>query len=199
MRVEGSRLPAAIVRQLPNALTTVRLAAVPLFAALLLSANGAPAPMAAAVFAFAALTDFLDGELSRRLHAQSRYGRLLDPIADRLLIDVAAILLWHEGRVPLALVVILLVRDVLLLGSLVVGPGRGYGVRVNVVGKAGTLVMMMGLLLAIVTPPGSVTANLVLWTGVSLLLLAGVVYARGVIRESRKKRRPKHPARVASK
>jgi len=199
VRVEGSRLPAAIVRQLPNALTTVRLAAVPLFAALLLSANGAPAPMAAAVFAFAALTDFLDGELSRRLHAQSRYGRLLDPIADRLLIDVAAILLWHEGRVPLALVVILLVRDVLLLGSLVVGPGRGYGVRVNVVGKAGTLVMMMGLLLAIVTPPGSVTANLVLWTGVSLLLLAGVVYARGVIRESRKKRRPKHPARVASK
>ncbi len=199
MRVEGSRLPAAIVRQLPNALTTVRLAAVPLFAALLLSANGAPAPMAAAVFAFAALTDFLDGELSRRLHAQSRYGRLLDPIADRLLIDVAAILLWHEGRVPLALVVILLVRDVLLLGSLVVGPGRGYGVRVNVVGKAGTLVMMMGLLLAIVTPPGSVTANLVLWTGVSLLLLAGAVYARGVIRESRKKRRPNHAARVASK
>jgi len=199
VRVEGSRLPAAIVRQLPNALTTVRLAAVPLFAALLLSANGAPAPMAAAVFAFAALTDFLDGELSRRLHAQSRYGRLLDPIADRLLIDVAAILLWHEGRVPLALVVILLVRDVLLLGSLVVGPGRGYGVRVNVVGKAGTLVMMMGLLLAIVTPPGSVTANLVLWTGVSLLLLAGVVYARGVIRESRKKRRPNHAARVASK
>jgi len=199
VRVEGSRLPAAIVRQLPNALTTVRLAAVPLFAALLLSANGAPAPMAAAVFAFAALTDFLDGELSRRLHAQSRYGRLLDPIADRLLIDVAAILLWHEGRVPLALVVILLVRDVLLLGSLVVGPGRGYGVRVNVVGKAGTLVMMMGLLLAIVTPPGSAPANLVLWTGVSLLLLAGVVYARGVIRESRKKRRPNHAARVASK
>jgi len=199
VRVEGSRLPAAIVRQVPNALTTVRLAAVPLFAALLLSADGAPAPLAAVVFAFAALTDFLDGELSRRLHAQSRYGRVLDPIADRLLIDVATILLWYLDRVPLVLVVIVVVRDVLLLGSLVVGPGRGYGVRVNVVGKAGTLVMMMGLLLAIVTPPGSLPANLVLWTGVSLLLLAGAVYARGVIRESRKKPRPKHAARVAPK
>ena len=178
-------------------MTTVRLAAVPLFAALLLSANGAPAPLAAAVFAFAALTDFLDGELSRRLQAQSRYGRVLDPIADRLLIDVAAILLWHEDRVPLALVLILLVRDVLLLGSLVVGPGRGYGVRVNVVGKAGTLVMMMGLLLAIVTPPGSVTAGLVLWTGLSLLLIAGAVYARGVIRQRGKQRSPKHPANTA--
>ena len=194
MRVEGSRLPASCVRQLPNALTTVRLAAVPLFAALLLSANGAPAPMAAAVFAFAALTDFLDGELSRRLHAQSRYGRVLDPIADRLLIDVAAILLWYEGRVPLVLVAILLVRDVLLLGSLVVGPGRGYGVRISVVGKAGTLVMMMGLLLAIVTPPDSVTAALVLWTGVSLLLIAGAVYVRGVLRQPVKHRSLNHPA-----
>lgn len=199
MRVESSRLPAVIVRQLPNALTTVRLAAVPLFAALLLSADGAPAPLAAAVFAFAALTDFLDGELSRRLHAQSRYGRVLDPIADRLLIDVAAILLWYLDRVPLVLVAIVVVRDVLLLSSLVVGPGRGHGVRVNVLGKAGTLVMMMGLLLAIVTPPGSLTANLVLWTGVSLLLLAGVVYSRDVIRESRKKRGVNHPASAASK
>ncbi len=177
----------------------MRLAAVPLFAALLLSADGAAAPLAAAVFAFAALTDFLDGELSRRLHAQSRYGRVLDPIADRLLIDVAAILLWYLDRVPLVLVVIVVVRDVLLLGSLVVGPGRGHGVRVNVLGKAGTLVMMMGLLLAIVTPPGSFTARLVLWTGVSLLLLAGVAYAHGVLREQRKKRSPKRPVSVASK
>lgn len=195
--MDGSRLPASLVRQIPNVLTTVRLAAVPLFAALLLSADGAPAPLAAAVFAFAALTDFLDGELSRRLHAQSRYGRVLDPIADRLLIDVAAILLWHGGRVPLVLVVIVVVRDVLLLGSLAVGPGRNHGVRVNVVGKAGTLVMMMGLLLAIVTPSGSVTTALVLWTGVSLLLLAGAVYARGVLRQSGKQDSLKHPANPA--
>ena len=199
MRVEGSRLPASLVRQVPNALTTVRLAAVPLFAALLLSADAAPAPLAAAVFAFAALTDFLDGELSRRLHVQSRYGRVLDPIADRLLIDVAAILLWHGGKVPLALVVIVVARDVLLLGSLVVGPGRGYGVRVNMVGKAGTLVMMMGLLLAIVTPPGSLTAGLVLWTGVSLLLIAGAVYAHRAILQPGKQRSLKHPAKAASK
>ena len=197
--MEGARLPASFVRQFPNALTTVRLAAVPVFAALLLSADGAPAPLAAAVFAFAALTDFLDGELSRRLHAQSRYGRVLDPIADRLLIDVAAVLLWQEGRVPLALVAIVVVRDTLLLGSLVVGPGRGHGVRVNVLGKAGTLVMMMGLLLAIVTPPGSVTTSLVLWAGVVLLLVAGGVYARGVIREPRLDRRSKHPTRTAEK
>lgn len=184
--MEGTRLPASVIRQFPNVLTTVRLAAVPLFAALLLTADSAPAPMAAAVFAMAAVTDFLDGELSRRLHAQSRYGRVLDPIADRLLIDVAVVLLWHEDRVPLVLVVVVVARDILLLASLFVGPGRGHGVRVNVIGKAGTLLMMIGLLLTIMTPRGTVSASLVLWSGVALLLTAAVVYARRVLCEPRK-------------
>jgi len=187
--VEDARLPAIFVRQLPNLLTTVRLAAVPVFAALLLAADGAPAPVAAAVFAFAAVTDFLDGELSRRLDAQSRYGRVLDPIADRLLIDVAVVLLWHVDRVPMALVLIVLARDILLLASLVVGPGRGHGVRVNVVGKAGTLVVMIGLLFTLVTPRGAVPASVVLWTGVALLLVAALIYVRGVLREPRLERR----------
>ncbi len=197
--MEDRRLPAALIRQLPNVLTTVRLAAVPVFAALLLSADGAPAPMAAVVFAFAAVTDFLDGELSRRLHAQSRYGRVLDPIADRLLIDVAVVLLWHVDRLPLVLMLIVLSRDVLLLTSLVVGPGRGHGVRVNVMGKAGTLVMMMGLLFTIVTPRGSVPASVVLWTGVALLLIAALVYGRGVLREQRREPRSEPPLNPAQR
>lgn len=177
----------------------MRLAAVPVFAVLLLAADDAPAPMAAAVFAFAAVTDFLDGELSRRLDAQSRYGRVLDPIADRLLIDVAVVLLWHVDRVPLALVVIVVARDILLLGSLVIGPGRGYGVRVNVIGKAGTLVVMIGLLLTIVTPRGSVPASVVLWIGVVMLLMAAVVYAQGVLREPRWERPSKRSKNVTHK
>jgi cardiolipin synthase len=155
---------------------------VPLFAVLVLRADGGESAAAAVVFAFAAVTDFLDGELSRRLHAQSRYGRVLDPIADRLLIDVAVVLLWLDGRVPLLLVLIVLARDVLLLFSLLFGKGRHLGIRVNVVGKAGTLVTMIGLLLAIVTPPDTTATLLVLWTGVILLVLGGVVYARALRR-----------------
>jgi CDP-diacylglycerol--glycerol-3-phosphate 3-phosphatidyltransferase len=171
-------VPPGIVRQLPNVLTTLRLLAVPLFAALMLTADGAESAAAAVVFAFAAVTDFLDGELSRRLHAQSRYGRGLDPIADRLLIDVAVVLLWFDGRVPALLVAIVLARDVVLLFSLLLGKGRHLGIRVNVVGKTGTLVTMLGLLLAIVTPPETFATQLVLWCGVALLVLGGLVYAR---------------------
>ena len=171
-------VPPTVLRRIPNVLTTLRLLAVPVFAVLVLAADGETSPAAAAVFAFAALTDFLDGELSRRLHAQSRYGRVLDPIADRLLIDVAVVLLWFEGRVPLVLVAIVLLRDAILLFSLLLGRGRDLGIRVNVVGKAGTLVTMIGLLLAMLTPRGSITTQIVLWSGVVLLLLGGLIYAR---------------------
>lgn len=175
-------MPPGVLRQLPNVLTTLRLLAVPLFAVLMLHANGGESPAAAVVFAFAAVTDFLDGELSRRLHAQSSYGRILDPVADRLLIDVAVIILWTDGRVPLALVLIVLARDAILLTSLLLGRGRHHGIRVNVVGKAGTLVTMIGLLLAIVTPAGAAATQIVLWSGVSLLVLGGLVYARALQR-----------------
>jgi len=170
------------VRQLPNALTTLRLACVPVFAAVMLTAHGAESPAAAAVFAFAALTDFLDGELSRRLSAQSRYGRILDPIADRLLIDVAVILLYLDDRLPLAIPVLILGRDAVLLASLALPWARDHGVRVNPIGKAGTLVMMIGLLLAMVTPRGSAATEVVLWSGVILLMIAGALYARAVLR-----------------
>ena len=166
------------VRQIPNVLTTLRLLAVPVFAALMISADGGTSPAAAVVFAFAAVTDFLDGELSRRFHAHSRYGRVLDPIADRLLIDVAVVLLWWDDRVPVVLTLIVLARDAILLFSLLFGRGRTLGIRVNVAGKAGTLVTMIGLLLALVTPRGAVATQIVLWSGVALLLLGGLIYAR---------------------
>jgi CDP-diacylglycerol--glycerol-3-phosphate 3-phosphatidyltransferase len=175
-------VPPNILRQVPNVLTTLRLLAVPVFAVLMVNADGHESPAAAVIFAFAAVTDFLDGELSRRLHAQSRYGRVLDPIADRLLIDVAVVLLWFDDRVPLVLVLIVLARDILLLSSLLFGRGRHLGIRVNVVGKAGTLVTMIGLLLAIVTPRGAVATEIVLWTGVVLLVLGGLVYTRALRR-----------------
>ena len=173
-------IPPRALRALPNTLTTLRLLAVPVFALLVLRAEGGESAAAAAVFAFAAVTDFLDGELSRRLHAQTRYGRVLDPVADRLLIDVAVVLLWRDDRVPLVLVAIVLARDVLLLFSLLFGRGRSLGVRVNVVGKAGTLVTLIGLLLALVTPPGAAATQIVLWAGVILLVLGGLVYLRTI-------------------
>ena len=103
-----------VVSWLPNALTAARLVAVIPFAILLAEADDGVSTGAAVIFAAASFTDFLDGYLARRYAVQSRFGRLADPLADRLLIDVALILLvWHD-RLVWWLALPVLLRDVLL-------------------------------------------------------------------------------------
>src|SRR6478735_1222322 len=88
-------------RQIPNALTLVRFAAIPLFIWLLLQDREGPSWWAGIVFALAAITDQIDGFLARRWHVESAFGKVADPLADRLMIGIAVILEWHAGRLPL--------------------------------------------------------------------------------------------------
>lgn len=173
--------PQSPLRHLPNALTTLRVAAVPVFAWLLLGGDDGRSLPAAVVFAIAAATDYVDGALSRRWGVITRYGRVLDPIADRLLIDTAVVLLWWYDRIPLLLLILVLARDVVLLLGLLLASGRGYRLRVHPVGKIGTLVTMVGLLLAMLLAAGSPVTAAVLWTGVALLLVAGALYGRDLL------------------
>ena len=78
-----------------------RLAVLPVFWWVLLEADNGQSTLAFVIFGLASLTDWFDGWLARRYGSFSRFGRLADPLADRLLIDSAVILLWHHGRLPL--------------------------------------------------------------------------------------------------
>ena len=89
------------MRYVPNALTIARLAAIPVFIVVLWDAPGGHSVLAALIFGVASITDYLDGYLARRLNVQSRFGRLADPLADRLLIASAVLLLYYHDRVPL--------------------------------------------------------------------------------------------------
>jgi cardiolipin synthase len=100
------------MRWLPNALTLLRLAFVPVVAAMVLRGEGVAA---AIVFAAAAGTDGLDGWLARRLGAESRFGALADPIADKLLLSTVFICLWIRGVAPGWLVVLVFARDAMIL------------------------------------------------------------------------------------
>src|SRR6476646_3029893 len=91
---------SAPVRQIPNALTLIRFAAIPLFVWLLLDERSGPSWPAGIVFGLAAITDQLDGYLARRWRVESQFGKVADPLADRLMIDAAVVLLWHAGRLP---------------------------------------------------------------------------------------------------
>ncbi len=158
----------------PNALSLARLFMVPVVVALLLArADG----LAAAFFVLAAATDFLDGRLARRA-GPTRLGRILDPVADRLMLSSVAVVLAVRGLLPAWAVAILVARDLLaLLGSLVVG----NKVRVNRVGKAATA-LLMGAIALVVLIPGTVVGEIVFYAGFGLSIAAGLMYLRRVRR-----------------
>jgi CDP-diacylglycerol--glycerol-3-phosphate 3-phosphatidyltransferase len=163
-------------RHIPNALTVARFAAIPIFAWLYLSAGDGPAWGAGVFFAGAALTDQVDGYLARRWQVESSFGRVADPLADRLMIDIAVVLLWATDRIPLVAALIVLGRDLaLVLGYKLLAP-RGYELDVSFLGKLATWVLYAALSLVLVTDEGTGWPQVLLWIGLALAVLAGVQY-----------------------
>ena len=132
----ATRAVPAPLAQLPNALTLARLALIPVFVVLMVKAGDAHSWPAGIVFGVAGATDQIDGFLARRWHVESRFGKIADPLADRLMIDAAVILLVAYGRLPWAGLVVIVARDLLLLAGWRVLAPRGIDLDVNVVGKA---------------------------------------------------------------
>lgn len=167
-----------IRRWIPNALTIARFAAIPVFVWLYLEAGDGAAWGAGIFFAAAALTDQVDGYLARRWHVESRFGTVADPLADRLMIGTAAVLLLFTGRIPVVAALVILGRDVaLVLGYRVLSPS-GYELEVTFLGKAATWVIYASLGLVLVTPEGTTWPVVLLWIGIVLSLGAGAQYAR---------------------
>jgi CDP-diacylglycerol---glycerol-3-phosphate 3-phosphatidyltransferase len=121
----GVASEASALARIPNALTVARLVLIPVFVALVLSAEGGHSWPAAIVFGAAAITDQIDGWLARRWRVESGFGKVADPLADRLMIDAAVILLWHADRLPWIALAIP-ARDVALVAGYKLVVDRGY-------------------------------------------------------------------------
>src|SRR5918912_1836300 len=96
----ATRAVPAPLAQLPNALTIARLALIPIFVALVLASDEGHSWPAAIVFGTAGVTDQIDGFLARRWRVESKFGKVPDPLADRLMIDAAVVLPWRAGPLP---------------------------------------------------------------------------------------------------
>jgi cardiolipin synthase len=178
-----SAAPSSAIVTAPNAVTLARLLLMPVCAWLLASAHyGAGLVLTAVVGA----TDWVDGWLARRIGQVSRVGQLLDPLADRLLIASVVIALTVGSVVPWQAVVLLLARDVVLLAGWPLLRRRGVQPpEVVWIGKAATFDLLCALPLLIWGETGFVLAGVahtlglvMLWIGVPLYYVAGVVYVR---------------------
>jgi CDP-diacylglycerol--glycerol-3-phosphate 3-phosphatidyltransferase len=158
-------------RHLPNALTIGRLALLPVFIVLLLESDGGYSWPAAIVFAIAGVTDQIDGFLARRWHVESAFGKIADPLADRLMIDAAVLLLIHADRLPW-LALIIPARDLIVLIGTPIVLGRGYEFQVNLLGKIATWLLYASLGFIMVTHEGTQWPLWIFWAGLVTGLVA---------------------------
>ncbi len=137
-----------LVRQLPNLLTALRLAAAPAFAALLMAGHDRAA---LGIFAFAGLSDAADGFLARQFGMTTRFGRYLDPAADKLLMLAAYLTLAVLGLSPWWLTVLVIARDIAIVLAVMAAFALALPLRVQplFIGKVNTVVQVsyIGLIL----------------------------------------------------
>jgi CDP-diacylglycerol--glycerol-3-phosphate 3-phosphatidyltransferase len=182
----ATRAVPAPLQQLPNALTIARLALIPVFVALMLSAEGGHSWPAGIVFGVAGITDQIDGFLARRWRVESDFGRIFDPLADRLMIDAAVILLFLADHMPWLGLVVILGRDLVLMAGYKAIAPQGYELNVNLLGKTATWLLYAGIAFLLVTHRSTDWPYWIFWTGLVLSLIAAAVYAVTAWREVRK-------------
>lgn len=142
----------ALIQYLPNWLTYLRLILVPLFVILMINPTDASIGWATVVFTVGGLTDILDGRLARRYGAVSNIGKLLDPVADKVLVMAAMVMLVElrsdvdgSSLIPGWMVVILLAREIWVTALRGVAASRGVIMPAGALGKIKTLSQMFGV------------------------------------------------------
>ncbi|MGZ8783342.1 MAG: CDP-diacylglycerol--glycerol-3-phosphate 3-phosphatidyltransferase [Gaiellaceae bacterium] len=180
----ASRAAAAPLTHLPNALTILRLALVPLFVVVFVQAGDGSSWAAGWIFLVAGVTDQLDGYLARRWRVESRFGKLADPLADRLMLDAAAILLWLDDKLPWYAALIIVLRDVILVGGYKLLMPRDYELNVSRLGKAATWLLYLSLGILIVVGQSTEWPLWLFWVALGLALVAAAQYVVGARREA---------------
>jgi cardiolipin synthase len=193
---------------LPNALTILRIVLVPVFALAFVMPGDAARVVAVGVFALAAISDWLDGFAARKLKAGSDFGRMLDPIADKVLVGVALMLLVAEGTfarptngtlslLRLVPALIILSREILVSGLREFLASTRVKVAVTAIAKFKTAVQMIAIATMLMTPladeylPGipaisyAAFAYILLWIAAALTVYTGVIYFRSGMRHIR--------------
>ncbi|MHA7652596.1 CDP-alcohol phosphatidyltransferase family protein [Mycobacterium sp. ML4] len=163
------------VLTVPNVLSIVRLALIPLFVYLMLATR--TLSWSVAILMFSGVSDWADGKIARLLNQQSRLGMLLDPAVDRLYMIAVPIVLAISGIAPWWFVLTLLARDAALAGTLPLLWSRGLSaLPVSYVGKAATFALMSGFPLVLLGQWDALWSRVVLACGWAFLIWGLYMY-----------------------
>src|ERR671926_1047849 len=138
---------------LPNVLTVFRILLVPVLVAALLSGAAYGDLLAAVVFAIASLTDALDGWIARRRRTESTFGKLMDPLADKLLVVAALVALVSLDRLAAWVAMVIIARELAVTGLRTIAAERGVVIAASWLGKVKTALQVAAIIALIAFDP----------------------------------------------
>ena len=145
MEIVAKGQQRATIRNIPNLLTVLRIFSIPVIVLFLTSPGPLASFLAALIFGIASCTDILDGYLARQQKAETAIGKLLDPMADKLLILSGMIMLIPLGRIPAWIVVLIIGREVAITGLRGIASAEGVVIAASSLGKAKMIFQSLSL------------------------------------------------------
>lgn len=172
----------ATAMNFPNFLSVLRIALIPLFILLFSTPTPARTILSAVVFGLAAATDLLDGYLARRWRQVTSMGKLLDPLADKLLVLSAVILLVSLQRIEGWLAILIIGRELAVTGLRAIAASEGIIIAAEGAGKAKVILQVIALILIILSAHiGPISLHLagtiLLWLSTGLAVSSAIQYA----------------------
>lgn len=169
-----------------NILSLIRLVLAIPFALVMLSSLPSARVWGAIILIVGALTDRYDGILARRYGQETELGRILDPMADKIGVATAALVLLALGEIPLWFVIALLARDLLILaGGMMIKSRSGVVLPSHISGKIAVGIVSLTFFVIVVGGP-SLLATVLIWVCVALLVWSLAVYAARFVQEMKK-------------
>ncbi len=162
----------------PNVLTLIRILLVPVMVVVLLEADGASL-VAAAVFALAASTDGIDGYLARSRRSVTKLGKIMDPIADKLLVVAALVALVSLDRLAAWIAIVIVARELAVSGLRVLAGRRGIVIAVSGLGRLKTGSQVAAVLALIAAgDPRAAWVMVLVYAALAITVASGIDYFR---------------------
>jgi CDP-diacylglycerol--glycerol-3-phosphate 3-phosphatidyltransferase len=176
---------------LPNFLTLLRILAVPVIVVALLGETENGDALAAAVFALAALTDGLDGYFARSRDSVTTFGKLMDPLADKLLITASLVSLVSLDRLQAWVAMVIIAREIAITGLRAIAAERGVVIAASWLGKLKTVLQIAAVIALIAANPSPAWVDVLVYVAVAVTVISGADYFFGI---RRRLKSPEPPA-----
>ena len=180
----------------PNVLTVLRILLAPVIVVALLDETPNGDALAAGLFTLAALSDGLDGYIARRRQEITTFGKLMDPLADKLLVVAALISLVSLGRLAAWVAMVIIARELAVTGLRSLAAERGVVIAASWLGKAKTLLQVAAIIGLIVWESSPLAVDLLVYAAVAMTLVSGADYFFGLHRELGGRPEPRGSASV---